>query len=241
MIPRVNLLTFDSPIQSPQGIVYSTSPRRAEAEGGSYFIKGPEVEVVFAEIAGCALAREVGLPVPDVAACEGEGETYAGSLRVKDALRDIAPLITQLDGVTNPEDLFNAIVVDVWLANTDRNLGNVVGRPLGGGRVELVFIDFEKSVALRPQPYVSSTAVEARKLWPTVELGNELRQRKPLHPPTEIIDRIHSLPTERCAELIGEAVAAIGSPVPWADDSAFALSKRAVKIQQLVEEVWATA
>src|ERR1044072_3722378 len=141
MIPRVNLLTFDSPIQSPQGIVYSTSPRRAEAEGGSYFIKGPEVEVVFAEIAGCALAREVGLPVPDVAACEGGGAPYVRRLRGTDDLRDLAQLITQLDGSSNPEDLFNSIVVDLWLANTDRNLGNVVGCPLGGGRVELVFID----------------------------------------------------------------------------------------------------
>src|SRR6266566_343750 len=92
MIPRTNLATFDDPVRSPIGIVYSTNPRRAEAENEvSYFIKGPDPEIVFAEIAGCTLAREVGLPVADVAACCVNGGTYAGSARVRDAIRQVGP------------------------------------------------------------------------------------------------------------------------------------------------------
>ena len=86
--------------------------------------------------------------------------------------------------VSNFEDLFSVIVIDIWLANKDRNFGNVVGRPQrGGGQIEFVFIDFEKSVTLRPHPIVSSTAVKASELWPSDELGNKLRARKPLNPP----------------------------------------------------------
>jgi hypothetical protein len=240
MVQRVSLLTFDEKVVAPPDIIYSTSPRRAVGDDGRpYFIKGPDLEVVFAEITGCVLAREVGLPVPDVAACYGDGETYAGSAKVKDALRELPPFNYLHDVATNYGDLFDAIVVDVWLANTDRNFGNVVCEPQRGGRVKLVFIDFEKSVTLRPQPIMSSMSLEAWRLWPTGELGNELRARKPLRPPQAMIERIHSLSQERCNRLVTEAVDVIGSPVGWADDSVHALSRRAGRIAQLVEEVWA--
>src|SRR5262249_41819380 len=92
MVARVPLLTIDEQVRAPYEVVYSTNPRRAEGSNHlSYFIKGPNIEIVFAEIAGCLLAKEVGLQVPDVAACEFEGETYAGSVKVGDAVRDIEP------------------------------------------------------------------------------------------------------------------------------------------------------
>jgi len=72
--------------------------------------------------------------------------------------------------VINFNDLFAAIVVDVWLANHDRNIGNVLPRP-HDREVEFVFIDFEKSVALHPSPVVTSTMLEPRKLWPRGLLG----------------------------------------------------------------------
>lgn len=57
MIVKTKLWTMDSRVLSPEGVVYSTDPRTAEGENGvSYFTKGPNIEIVFAEIAGCMLA-----------------------------------------------------------------------------------------------------------------------------------------------------------------------------------------
>ncbi len=97
------------------------------------------------QIAGTLLAREVGLSVPDIAACYLSGETYAGSRKVEDAIREIDPWLARPQKVPNFGQLFETVVVDGWLANKDRNIGNVLARPIGGSRVEFVMIDFEKS------------------------------------------------------------------------------------------------
>ena len=77
---RTTLLTIDDPVVAPKGLVYSTSPRRAEGlNGRSYFIKGTDHETVFAEVAGCILANAVGLPIPAVALCDFDGTKFAGS------------------------------------------------------------------------------------------------------------------------------------------------------------------
>jgi len=55
----------------------------------------------------------------------------------------------------------------------------------------------------------------------------------------EMIDRIRSTPTKRWSAIINEVVAAIDAPVTWHEDVVNALSKRAGRIQQLAEEVWA--
>lgn len=239
MIVRTNLITIDGPVQPPEGLVYSANPRRAEGEDGTaYFIKGPELEIVFAEMAGCALAREVGLPVPDVAACEFAGEVFVGTKKVDVVVRDIEPWLVRPQKVINFGDLFGTLVVDVWLANHDRNIGNVLPRPHDRD-VEFVFIDFEKSVALHPSPVTSSTMLEPRKLWPRGVLGDKLRAVRHLYPPMETIDRIRSTPSQRWSAIINEVVAAIGLPVTWDDDVVNALSKRAGRIQKLAEEVWA--
>src|SRR5207244_2350028 len=76
----------------------------------------------------------------------------------------------------------NAVAVDVWLANTDRNIGNVLARPRSDKKFELVFIDFEKSLTLRPFPVILSN-IQPGKLWPTGDLGHEIRAKKTLVPP----------------------------------------------------------
>jgi hypothetical protein len=239
MIPRINLLTIDDPVRSPAGIVFSTSPRKAEGENEvTYFIKGPGTEIVFAELAGCVLAREVTLIVPDVAAGEFAGDTYACSAKVEGD-RDLAHWLRRPQRVSNFNDIFEAVVVDIWLANRDRNMGNAVALPQVNKSIRFVFIDFEASVALRPTPRVSSTMVEPRNLWPTDELGQALRAVKPMHPPPTMINSISSLTSERCAELIQSVVTAIGRPVEWADDCIDAVMSRAKQIQRLAEEVWA--
>ena len=179
----VDLLTMDSRVCPPPGMVYSTDPHRAEGEDGhSYFVKGPDVEVVFAELAGCSLAASVGLPVPPVATCAYNGSLYAGSRKVE--FREMRPLLKSTARLQNAADLYNMIVVDVWLANPDRNMGSLVGTQLGRGKLEMMFIDFEKAVALRPNPLLQTSMLTPRQVWPTGELGTSLRQSKPLYAPS---------------------------------------------------------
>jgi hypothetical protein len=192
---------------------------------------------VFAELVGCTLAREVGLQVPDVAAASWDGDTYAAVARVE-ADRDVDHWLERPQRVTNFSDLFSAIVVDIWLANADRNMGNILGRQKEDKQIEFVLIDFEKSTALRPQPTVRSTLVRPRELWPTAQLGQALRALRPQRPPREIIDRIHSLTRERCSEIIQAFVKEIEPAVSWGDDSIHALMTRASRIHVLAEEVW---
>lgn len=241
MVPRVNLVTFDDLVIPPPGVFYSTNPHRAEGENGvPYFVKNTEVDVVFAEIVGCRLAQEVGLPVADVAACIHNDGMYAGSAKVREAIRHIDPWLAHPEKVLNFADLFNVIVVDTWLANNDRNIGSIVGRPRHNDTIEVVFIDFEKSVTLHPSPLTLSPMVEPGDLWPRGTLGSELHTRKPLIPPGRIIERIRLVTRQRCDELIAEALQAMDSPVDWADGSAQALAHRAQHIQRLAEDVWAT-
>lgn len=129
------------------------------------------------------------------------------------------------------------MVVDVWLGNVDRNMGNVIGNPAAGDRIEFVFIDFEKSVALRPYPNVRSAMLDSRHLWPSEDLGRILAARKPLMPPINAIARIRALGEEDCRILIKSVSDAMGG-IEWANDSAAALAKRAREIQSLAEEVW---
>jgi hypothetical protein len=237
MLRQIDLLTLDSRVGAPEGIIYSTSPRRAEgSDNASYFVKGPEPEVVFAELAGCLLAMEVGLSVPEVAVCRYGETIYCGSCKVTNALRDVSPWLKQPLNVRNFGDLYDAIVVDAWLANNDRNLGNVLGRPAGGSEIELVMIDFEKSKALRPNPLIESGQVDSHSLWPTGELGGILRQRKPLTPPAAIVERVREI-GRNCASLIAEVGDKFG-PVEWAGNCTEALSRRAVRIDEIVRQVW---
>lgn len=241
MVGSIELFTIDGRVSAPSGVVFSTDPRRAEGEdGNSYFIKGPELEIVFAELAGCELAREIGLNVPNVVACRWDGETYAGSQAVEASIRDVGPFLQRTDRAVNFSDLYTTQVVDVWLANKDRNLGNVIGKPTSQSmsKIELVFIDFEKAATLRPTPTMLSTVLEPRLLWPSGILGTALRTHKLMMPPPAGILRVSQMTREKCSEVLLQAQAAIGTPVPWLDDSVHALIHRANRIQQLAEEVW---
>lgn len=239
MIPRVPLITFDEPVIPPPNVFYSTNPHRAEGEDGvPYFVKNTQLEVVFAEIVGCRAAQEVGLPVANVAACVADHGIFAGSAKVREGIRHVDPWLNHPEKVLNFGDLFNIIVVDTWLANNDRNIESVIGKPRRNDTIELVFIDFEKSVTLRPNPITLSPTVDPRDLWPRGKLGAELRAQRPPHPPIRIIERIRLVTRRRCDELIAEALEAIDLPVEWAEGSAQSLAHRARHIQQLAEGVW---
>jgi hypothetical protein len=116
-------------------------------------------------------------------------------------------------------------------------MGNVLVRPVRGSEVELVMIDFEKSKTLRPNPIMGSANVDMRRLWPKDELGRALREQKPLFGPVITMDRIRGMSRDRCAEVIAEVVEALG-PIAWADNSIDALSRRALRIDEIVGEIW---
>jgi hypothetical protein len=241
MLDRVDLLTVDEKVSAPDGIVYSTSPQTATTEDRrQFFIKGPDPEVVFAELTGCLLAAAVGLTVPPVAVCVFGDTVYCGSQRVADLGRNLMPWLTNPGTrVTNYPQLYAAIVVDVWLANEDRNLGNVVARSIGGGRVELVMIDFEKSAALRPSPLISSSSLEPKKLWPRNELGQVLRANRPVQPDPTMLKTISNLvSTEGSVAAIVEDVTTRFQAVEWSAGTVDTVIRRGRDIAKLAGEVW---
>lgn len=233
----IRLMTLDDRVGGDSGIIYSTSPHKAIGEDGeTYFIKGPEKEIVFAELAGCILANAAGINVPCVRACVFDDLIYAGSREVS-SLRLVAPWLKGSHAASNLYEIFAAIVVDIWLGNVDRNMCNIVGDQLPRGGVELVFIDFEKSVTLRPNPLIQSPMINPRELWPRNELREYLIDCKPLHPPVGTVQRIQQFDTDVCSTLIHPVVQALGG-VEWAESSVLALEHRARTIADRSTEVW---
>lgn len=218
--------------------MYSTQPLRAEGDDhNSYFVKGPAREIVIAEVLGCLMARAVAIPVPEVAICRNGPDDYAGSLTVPSAFRDVMPYLKDRERILNYNDLWRTLVVDVWLANKDRNPGNVLGRPEGNGKIQLVMIDFEKSAVLRPYPIVSSPELTERQLWPSGELGALLKGRKPLVPPPDICERIRAIDRQRCSQIIASVTEVIGD-FDYSENTIKALVGRGEKIESLARGVW---
>jgi hypothetical protein len=233
----ISLVTLDSRVIGPTGIVFSNAPETATgSDGKTYYVKGWDSEVAFAEVAGCLLAAEAGLRVPVAAVCSFNGRLCAGVEEVERPIRTISPWLAKMDRIVNRSDLYAVIAVDTWLANDDRNMGNLVGSPAEDGRILLSMIDFEKSKTLRRNPTIESDGVGPRALWPTSELGNLLRQEKP-PVPTDIIGRIRALPRQRI-EAIVRPVAEDLAFVDWSDGSIDVLLNRAERIRALLEEVW---
>jgi hypothetical protein len=233
----IDLATLDEKMGGESGLVYSTNPVKAIGlDGESYIVKGPEPEVVFPELAGCVLASAVGITVPCARACRAPVGILAGSREVS-GLRIVEPWLRRSRHVTNFNELFSVIVADIWLGNVDRNMGNIVGNPVGGERIELVFIDFEKSATLRPSPFINTGMIDPRQLWPKNELGQILREIKPLVPPAGMIERIGEIDEYACRNLLQPVARAVGT-VTWAEASQDLLARRARQIQRLTEEVW---
>jgi hypothetical protein len=241
MLNRIDLLTYDGPVVSPDGVVYSTGPRTGTTESGlKYYVKGPEPEISFAELAGCLLARAVGLSVASVAVCAVDQHVLAASEGVADIGRDARPWLRNPPGlVTNFPELYSAIVVDAWLANTDRNLGNVVVASTGTAKVRFVMIDYEKSAALRPSPLITTTSLNHRQFWPTGELGQTLRRTKPFLPPMTMVSSIQAfVSVEQNVAAIITSVRAHVTAAKWSDDCANAVIHRGQRIATIAEEVW---
>jgi hypothetical protein len=232
------LSSLDGFVSENSGLVHSTRPQRATGyDSHSYFVKGPEQEIVFAELAGCVLANAVELPVPSARVCSFAGDLLAGTRKVSQLRAAIDLFISKPHLVTNYPTLYEAVVVDAWLGNNDRNMGNVIGCPARGSSIEFVFIDFERAAALRPHPSINSGNLLPRDLWPSNDLGHIMNTRKPLMPPQHMLNRVRAMDEATCLMLLTKVSEAMGGVV-WLEDSAFALASRAAKIDQLARDVW---
>jgi len=238
MIQVEEVLTIGPEASAQANVVYSTAPRQAECHGGTYFIKGPDLDMVFAEVVGCELARLAGLLVPEVAICVTGEERYAGSKMLQNCIRDVSPWLRRNSDPEYIQDSLRAVVVDVWLCNTDRNLGNILVSPSGQERHKFYFIDFEKSVVLRsPHSFIESAMKPDRELWPSGDLGTILRQHKGLIPPLDVIQRIHHFTNAEITSIVNDASLKLGG-IHWAENSAAAIVHRASKIEELANRVW---
>jgi hypothetical protein len=103
-----------------------------------------------------------------------DGELYGGVESVPRAFRNIRPWLRVPQRINNSNDLFSVIAVDAWLANDDRNMGNLVGSRLGDGMIDVFMIDFEKSRTLAPSPFLGSGSLDPDKLWPGMNSGRIL-------------------------------------------------------------------
>ncbi len=180
-------LQFEQPMKAPANVVYSTNPRfSVDTAGRKYYIKGSDdVRIVQAELIGHILAGLVKIPVPHYAVGRLAGETrcHFCSCIVDDALRDVETHL-RTNRLIDASVLPRIVLLDVWLGNYDRNMGNLLGRSKSdatAGSVEIVAIDFEKAVVVRSDaPLIELPMRKRGTLWPTGVLGACCKGRFPL-------------------------------------------------------------
>ena len=233
-VKSIALIDAGVRVIAPEGAVYSTNPRKADAtDGKSYIIKGPETEIVTAEVCAHLLADLVELKVPDFGIADVDGQLYFASQEIQ--VRNAESFIRR-NRIENADILTQTIVFDIWLANRDRNIWNFVGQtPANTGKIGLFAIDFEKSAALCERtPLVSIPMIDPKLFWPRGDLGQLMRGAVR---PQARIERIRSLTREQ----ISHCVTVTAAHVPqftWGDSTIEVLRRRSTAIESLCREVW---
>lgn len=229
-MPRtVDLLDEGTPVLGPQGMVYSTAPRvRLGSDEQSYVTKGPEAPVVVAEVIAHAVAEELSLAVPESAVGMYRGAAYFASRHV-DGIRDASMHVPRYR-----DEIARFIVLDIWLCNHDRNLGNLLLSGYGDGQ-RIIGIDFEKSEALRSRhPLIDLAGVPSTKLWPTEDLG---RLMVGVPCPTSFVGQVMRVP-DVVIEGIAAGTQAVVPGFDWSDSLCQAVLRRRNSLAQLVKESW---
>jgi hypothetical protein len=239
IITPVQLTSKTERVSSAEGIVYSTDPHVAfDEHENRYVVKGENDRgVVTAEIVGYIFARECGISVPEfsLGVFANNGETVFAS-QIVDGLRDVRSHIRR-NRLTNPEALPKTLVLDVLLANKDRNAGNFVGRHIDGqpSRLELIAIDFEKAATIRAEsPIVEVSSIEPRKLWPSGELGAVCHTVFPFG--SEIYSAFEWISQTVVEQIITLATEATGWGIEKRESMCKVILSRASKLEALVTE-----
>lgn len=235
-LPVVRLIAEGVRVKPPENMIYSSDPKTSfDAQGNDYIIKGPDPEIVAAEAIAHMLAQYLGLRVPgySLATLGIETPYYFASHKLQNAQRNCEPWLAE-----NRQFVADVMVFDAWLANTDRNIGNIMAEPNSDPKLRprLVAIDFEKSWCARSRFPLSQLEMEApsAKLWPTGDLGKKMRG-VPL--PHEFVARIKALPDS----LIGRTVDVASSLLEdftWGDSTKLVLCARKARLEKIVSEVW---
>lgn len=239
--PTVQLLDEGTKVTAPENVFYSTDPRKVMGvDGHTYFVKGPGYDIVVAEAVAHLLAKEVGLKVPDfgiVLAEDGQAPSFA-SREVPQCLREVDSWILR-KRVTNLDILPRLVVFDVWVANKDRNIGNIVGSEVQLGadvKITLTAIDFEKSIALRgPYPMTTVNMIPPSKLWPSGTLGDMI---KGISIPEDFCATIEHVSESQMENAFASVEAHFGEEVDWKKSTVRVLQVRSAKIRELLREVW---
>lgn len=236
-IDRVIISSVGRAIVPPLGIVYSTAPWSVTSnEGIDYVRKGPELNVVIAELVAHLLARVVGVPIPDFAICEDGDCVHFLSEKLKDCMRNVEPWLKR-NRQQLVDQVCRIIAFDIWIMNPDRNMGNLLGLPANdGSSISIIAIDFEKSASLRGRyPLTEAAQVLPSSFWPTGDLGN-IARGAPF--PADFVKTIQETSDEKVTESVRAASAVLGDSFSWADSSIKILLDRKQKMATLAREVW---
>ena len=242
IVPEVSLVTKGPPVKAALNVVYSTAPVSALDEfGNHYFVKGEDDHrIVLAEAISHVFAGLLEIPVPSYAVGRfgGNGPAVFASSVVDNATRDVS-LWIQRGKVSNPDMLTRLVALDVWVANNDRNMGNLLGRPSNtdANMIELVAIDFEKAAVVRKTaPLIEIAAMPAKGFWPRGDLGT--RCKSFLKWSNADLERISAVSDENIAQVVASCVAAVRCDSAQNDSISHVLKKRRDGISVLVKEVW---
>lgn len=230
---------------APANIIYSTSPRLAfDANGNQFCVKGDDdLQIVLAELIGHMMAGLCGVLVPHYAVGRfvANGPLCFCSQIVGDAIRDVQ-FHLEKSKVTDFAALSKIILLDIWLANNDRNIGNLLGRSrpdIGSSVVDLVAIDYEKSLVVRSvAPLVEIThKLPIGALWPRGVLGVLCKQRAVLLP--TLVDELKSISETQITTVVVKSLVALGAhTTDRAETIVGALLARQSKLGQLAKAEW---
>lgn len=221
------------------GLIYRTRPKVGFATNGKrYFFKGGSVDTVMAEVLGYSAATAVSLNVPPWALCRvppGNDIWFASEALAFSGA--VEPLV-KARAIANPDFLGSCVAFDIWTANVDRNIGNIVADAAPGlrGRAELYAIDFEQARVLNGTDFLTVGALHSRDCWPKGVLAG-LCSGLPF--PQAMCSSI----ARTTARSIDAAFAdlALDTEFPsitWIESTKRQLLGRAARIDSLVREAW---
>ncbi|MBA4388677.1 MAG: hypothetical protein C0404_11900 [Verrucomicrobia bacterium] len=243
LFPRVVDLVERVAISTPPRLVYSTQPFAGMCSDGKvYIIKGASDQmIVRAEASAYVLAQLVGVSVPEwsFVSAPGHADHPLFGSRIVSGPRDISPWLNN-DIERYSDVLAQIITFDMWVANTDRNLSNLVGRNCAAqtdGYIDIVAIDFEKSVTVRSTtPRIALGSITPHSLWPRELLGRMVCGRP--RPQNDWVANIAGNSALDLAPALQEVQIALSLEDSWLTDITDILAHRATRVPMMVEEVW---
>jgi hypothetical protein len=221
------------------GLIYRTKPKVGYGiDGRRYFFKGAHIQVVMAEVLGYSSAEAVNLSVPPWAVCRVPplqeiwfaSEAVAFSGGIESLIRSRA--------VANAEFLAACIAFDIWTANTDRNIGNIVAGAAPGlrGKAELFAIDFEQAQVLNGTDFMTVGALASNACTPKGILAELCRG---LSFPWAMCGAISRITLATLDDALSDLELDVELPrIPWMLSAKRQLVQRAAQIETLVREVW---